>query len=963
MTDTPNSITHRRPKMGRWVIFFTLFCTLLLSTACVLPIDPETGSIVTARLQRQPIIAVAPQAGGVGTQVSVSGSGWQPSETVILKIETVDQSQEEVIFAFTTNSDGTFATSFSYPESAQWQSAGQDAGQVNVVVMANLSDERAMMPFQLSGMNPLVNPPAPSGASSITSSNNTGASGPTPTWTSVSSPSSSISTSVSQAATAVATPTPLNLPSSVARVTSPGLNIRTGPSAAYPVITDVLQGTSLIVQGQSPNGSWLQIRLDDGIEGWVARFFTDYQSGVSIVAAPPLPATATSATTPTATALPIELVSPTITEWRGEYFANRDLAGPATYVRNDSKIEFNWGNGSPEALPSDNFSVRWTRTVELASDEYRFHVRMDDGVRFYVNDNLIIDRWRDDSVKEYTGDIWLGGGLHTIRVEYYEHTGTAEIAVWWQSKPDDNERTDNDDDEFPEWKGEYYTNRRLDGNPRFRRNDREINFNWGGGSPSSRIPDNDFSVRWRRSLWFEEGRYRFYAQVDDGVRVYIDGNRIINEWNDNSGGAPYSTERDLSGWHEIQVDYYENNGGAEIRFWWDRVSTPSSPTPEPTVTPLPTSVAEATATATPAPPTLTPTPTLAIQASANVQPGSGGLGESITVSGGAFPPNVVVNVHLGALAGVQAAGAGSGPAIYGTTTTDNAGSYFVRFEMPGNWSGGGAISSGQILILVATEDMGVQANTLFNYVAEEPTATNTGPPPATLVPTATFTPIPQATATTVPQPYVNLSPTTGEKGTSVDIRGGGFLPNIQVNLYLGLFDGAVDPNSNPVNYRSTVTDENGNYGMNLVVPENAPDGRAIPAGAVLFVVANNDFSLRTSALFNFVVPEPPAPAPPPTDTPIPPTPIPTDTPIPPTPVPPTPVPPSPTAVPPTLIPTDTPTSVPPTPVPTETPIPPTPVPTDTPTDVAADEPPPQSGDGESSVPPADSDESGESTTD
>lgn len=916
MMNTPASIVFTSACKRNWVLSLAFACIALMISGCIVPIDPVTGSISTVQLQTQPVIAVAPLAGEPGTQVAVSGSGWQANDTVILKLESIDQRQEEVIYAFTASNEGTFATSFPFPQAPPWSNLAE----VRVVAVSSVTNFRVIMPFEVS-------------------TSQTAVSGPTPTWTSVSSATATRPTATVPSIAPTATSTPLRLQADIARVLSPGLNVRGGPSANYPILAQVTQGTALTVLGQSANGGWLQVQLSNGMVGWVARIYTDYGGGVVIIPQPPPPVT------PTHT--PITIVAGPITEWRGEYYNNRNLTGPISYVRNDSNVNFNWGSGGPEGLPSDNFSIRWTRTVELASDEYRFHVRMDDGARLYVDDKLLIDRWRDDSVKEYTSDIWLNGGFHNIRVEYYEHTGTAEISVWWEPKPDngngdddddDDDQTDNDDTVFPEWRGEYYTNRNLDGNPRLRRNDREINFNWGSGSPSSRIPDHNFSVRWTRTIQFAPGRYRFNVIADDGVRVYVDGDRIINEWNDSVADNTYSAERDLSGNHRIQVDYYERTGGARIRFWWDQIGVPPTATPIPTDTP---GVVDPTATPTPIP----PTPTWVVQPSANVQPGGGGQGTAITVSGGAFPPNVKVNVLLGALAGVQAAGASADPAVYASTTTDRTGSYSLNFTMPAAWNGGEPIPSGDILLLVATEDFSVQASAIFAYVAAAPTATPTGTPVPTFTPTATFTPIPQATPTPVPQPFVNLNPSSGEAGTSITVSGGGFPSNLQVNLYLGLFDGAVDPNSNPTIYRTTTTDTNGNYSMNIVMPETAPDGTVIPAGQVLFLVANGDFSLRASALFNFVVPEPVAPASVPTDTPtaVPPTDTPTEIPtlIPtdtPTEVP-TPVP----TETPTLIPTDTPTEI-PTLIPTDTPTEiPTPVPTDTPTPIPTEAPEEQPG--------------------
>ncbi|MCA9956409.1 MAG: hypothetical protein KC434_16890, partial [Anaerolineales bacterium] len=62
-----------------------------------------------------------------------------------------------------------------------------------------------------------------------------------------------------------------------------------------------------------------------------------------------------------------------IVNWKGEYFNNRTLTGSPTLVRDDANINFNWGSGIPDnGLPADNFSVRWTRTINFPAGSYRF---------------------------------------------------------------------------------------------------------------------------------------------------------------------------------------------------------------------------------------------------------------------------------------------------------------------------------------------------------------------------------------------------------------------------------------------------------------------------------------------------------------------------------------------------------------------------------------------------------------
>jgi hypothetical protein len=166
-----------------------------------------------------------------------------------------------------------------------------------------------------------------------------------------------------------------------------------------------------------------------------------------------------------------------------------------------------------------------------------------------------------------------------------------------------------------DWRGEYFANPSLAGDPVYVRNDVSIDFNWGGGSPDPRLPDDHFSARWSRKRVFTEGSYRFTLRADDGVRFWIDGRLFVDEWHE-SGAVPYVFYVDIpSGEHSLLLEYYESLGGAMIHLTWTQ-SVPPTATPSPTViptdTPLPTDTATAIPTATMLPtdtPSATPTPT------------------------------------------------------------------------------------------------------------------------------------------------------------------------------------------------------------------------------------------------------------------------------------------------------------------------------------------------------------------
>lgn len=104
------------------------------------------------------------------------------------------------------------------------------------------------------------------------------------------------------------------------------------------------------------------------------------------------------------------------------------------------------------------------------------------------------------------------------------------------------------------------------------RNDTSVDFNWGTNSPANGIPANYFSVRWTRTINFEAGTYRFRAQANDGIRVYVDGNRIIDEWHLSAGSVVYEAQITLTGGsHTVVVEYYEQENNALAKMWYERI--------------------------------------------------------------------------------------------------------------------------------------------------------------------------------------------------------------------------------------------------------------------------------------------------------------------------------------------------------------------------------------------------------
>lgn len=117
--------------------------------------------------------------------------------------------------------------------------------------------------------------------------------------------------------------------------------------------------------------------------------------------------------------------------------------------------------------------------------------------------------------------------------------------------------------------GIYYDNLNFT-NPKVTRIDPTIDFTWGGGAPTTALGADTFSVRWSG---FVQPRYTesytFYTLSDDGVRLTVNGQRIIDNWTDHAVAEDRGTINLVAGQkYAIQLDFYENTEDAVIQLLW-----------------------------------------------------------------------------------------------------------------------------------------------------------------------------------------------------------------------------------------------------------------------------------------------------------------------------------------------------------------------------------------------------------
>ena len=118
---------------------------------------------------------------------------------------------------------------------------------------------------------------------------------------------------------------------------------------------------------------------------------------------------------------------------QGNYYANTTLSGTPAATQTDPQVAFTW-NGSPApGVPGTNFSAKWTGTLTPpVTGTYTFGLTSDDGSRLIINDQQVIDNWRDQAPNTETVQVALTAGQPVqIEVDYYQGGGGAMVNLGW----------------------------------------------------------------------------------------------------------------------------------------------------------------------------------------------------------------------------------------------------------------------------------------------------------------------------------------------------------------------------------------------------------------------------------------------------------------------------------------------------------------------------------------------------
>ncbi len=248
--------------------------------------------------------------------------------------------------------------------------------------------------------------------------------------------------------------------------------------------------------------------------------------------------TATPSPTPTPTAIPFTIHYP---NWRAEFFNNVNWQGEPVYVTNLPRVAFTWRQEGPAPILGKHlYAARITTHLPLAKGEYRFVLMADDWARLIIDhEEIATDSAWFTSRAPTTVRKYLLGGDHTIQIEYAQYWGQASLYFYWEPALD-----------HPRWHGTYFDGSDLSGFALDVQKIPEEDFQhcWTQGPPDPRMASTSqsFSSRWTRRFDVPEaGLYQLCVFTKDGVRLWVDRVRYINDWHP---GEP----RLICEWVELQ---------------------------------------------------------------------------------------------------------------------------------------------------------------------------------------------------------------------------------------------------------------------------------------------------------------------------------------------------------------------------------------------------------------------------
>ncbi|UOQ94424.1 PA14 domain-containing protein [Halobacillus shinanisalinarum] len=259
-------------------------------------------------------------------------------------------------------------------------------------------------------------------------------------------------------------------------------------------------------------------------------------------------------------------------DWEAYYYNNTELTGmPVSkeVIRSNNNtfsIDYGYGSPSPD-VNSNEFSARYVTSKRLPAGDYILRTRADDGIKVYIDDKLIVNRWLTSAFGEKDTRLIKiknkdGGNVHDIRIEYFDKSSVGKVELSLSSVRE--ESTTND------WLGVYYSTPEFAGKTSVEGGQlsgykvKDIFYNWGNGTPKPGFPRDNFSSKFYKKL--ERGKSYFaHTYSNDSVRVRAGNQLIIDDWKDQEGEIATGLIPSVNENNELlEVDYKEGKGNASL---------------------------------------------------------------------------------------------------------------------------------------------------------------------------------------------------------------------------------------------------------------------------------------------------------------------------------------------------------------------------------------------------------------
>ena len=268
----------------------------------------------------------------------------------------------------------------------------------------------------------------------------------------------------------------------------------------------------------------------------------------------------------------------------GAYFSRPGYKGRVVY-RIDEEVDFNWGMERPSVdVNRDYFSIRWTGELEApATGVYTFFVDANDGAELTIGDKFKVGQMDPEAGFLTKGKISLEAGKrYPLKLEFYDNYGQAHMHLHW-SGPGISKTIVPSRQLYPTLTlpgnvqklnarqgllGCYFKNRFFYGDV-FLRVDSKVDFNWDKG-PAENFAADNYSVRWMGQLESErEGEYLIHLTADEGVRLWLGGQLIINDLR-NQGRNEINARIELKrkSRYDFRLEMVNRRGGTKLHLGW-----------------------------------------------------------------------------------------------------------------------------------------------------------------------------------------------------------------------------------------------------------------------------------------------------------------------------------------------------------------------------------------------------------